>query len=120
MSPKSAQIVNQWFRGLNAGDMPSLLSLFSPSPRIRNAANPPLPGPAAPGQLLEEFFRRTCSRSFELLDMAESKADLFAAWKGSLTFPAGIAIGGIILAMPLTVTLRGVDRFRLRDGLITE
>ena len=121
MRDETTSLINAWFDGLNRSDMESLRSLFGPSPLIRNAANPPLEGPRAADQLLEDFFRRTTSRNFEVVDAAEIDEQAFAYWVGDLTFASGVTIAGVELTQPLTVTLRGVERFRLTpDGRISE
>jgi hypothetical protein len=120
MNATTELLVKRWFDGLNSGNLSELLPLFGPSPRIRNAANPPLEGPDAPRHLLEEFFRRTTARHFQLIDMAEDDGHVFACWLGTLTFAAGISIGDILLPEPLTVTLRGVERFQLEAGRIVQ
>jgi len=114
-------LIERWFDGLNRSDLQSLLTLFSPSPRIRNAANPPIEGSQAAKLLLEDFFRRTTSRHFDVIDAAEHDRQVFACWVGDLTFASGIKIAGIELSEPLTVALRGVERFLLTpDGRISE
>jgi SnoaL-like domain len=121
MKEQTTSLINAWFEGLNRSDLESLRPLFCPSPRIRNASNPPLEGPHAVDQLLEDFFRRTKSRHFEVIDAAEIDEQAFAYWVGDLTFASGITIAGVELTQPLTVTLRGVERFRLTpDGRISE
>lgn len=121
MKNETRKLIERWFDGLNRSDLPALLALFSPLPKIRNAANPPVEGPDAARTLLEEFFQRTCARRFELIDAAETDNQVFVAWKGELTFPSGTRIGDVTLAVPLTVPLRGADRFRIdRDGQIVE
>src|SRR5438094_169478 len=100
MKNEALELVHRWFDGLNRGDLPSLVALFSPAPRIRNAANPPVEGPNAARSLLEEFFQRTCARQFDLIATAENGDQVFAAWKGELTFPPGTRIADVTLAAP--------------------
>lgn len=99
----------------------NLLPLFGPSQRIRNAANPPIDGADAARRLLEDFFRRTTSRHFTLIDMAEGDGEVFACWTGELTFAPGVTIGDVCLQQPLTVALRGVERFHCdANGQVVE
>jgi SnoaL-like domain len=121
MREKAKLLVARWFDGLNNSDLGGLLSLFSPSPKIRNAANPPLEGPRAPQQLLTDFFERTTARRFSVVDMAEADRQVFAHWVGELTFAAGACVAGVRLAAPVTVQLRGVERFHFNaDDRIAE
>jgi hypothetical protein len=121
MNRESQSIITSWFDGLNQTDMDGLLALFAPAPRIRNAANPPMEGPDAARRLIEDFFGRTTKRRFELIDAAEGDGQIFACWQGTLTFPANLMIGDVRLEHPLTVPLRGVERFRLDpQGCISE
>jgi len=122
MTSNLESFLSRWFDGLNRGDLDGLLSLFSPAgSRIRNAARPPLEGPDAARKLLEDFFSRSCSRRFQLLDWAQVEDVVFASWTGSLTFAPGVDVGHVRLSRPLTVRLRGTDRFRLdSDGKIVE
>ena len=56
-----------------------------------------------------------------VVDAAEGDGQIFAYWQGTLTFPAGVMIGDVRLEQPLTVPLRGVERFRLdSQGRISE
>lgn len=121
MKKQTQEFVRAWFDGLNRGDMDGLLTLFGSSPRIRNAANPPVQGPNAPHQLLDEFFTRTSARHFELIDAAEADALVFVSWLGQLTFRKGVRIADVLLPDEMTVELRGCDRFKLdQEGRIEE
>lgn len=114
-------IAKAWFEGLNKTDMRQLLALFSADGAyIRNAAQPATSGSEAPQRLLEEFFARTASRHFALIDFTANETEIVAAWHGILTFRAGIQIADVTLAKPLNVVLRGVDRFVLEEGRIVE
>ena len=121
MRKQTKQLIDKWFDGLNRSDLRSLLTLFGPSPKIRNAANPSVEGSQAATVLLQDFFRRTTTRHFELVDAAEHDRQVFACWVGDLTFASDINLAGIDLTEPLTVRLRGVERFLLTpDGRISE
>jgi SnoaL-like domain len=113
MKPETNILIQVWFDGLNRGDYDRLLQLFGDNPVIRNAANPVIRGPEAPQKLLKEFFDRTSTRRFKLVDAAEGGDLVFATWEGELTFRKGIRIADVNLPQPLRVSLRGVDRFRL-------
>jgi hypothetical protein len=106
-------LLNDWFRGLNSGSISELVALFAESPVIRNAANPPTSGPAAARTLLTDFFNRTRSRTFTIVDAAENNDDVFAAWTAELVFRAGAQIGDLTLPCDVPVRLRGIERFRL-------
>jgi hypothetical protein len=116
MKTATLHLVQTWFDGLNRGDLDSLLELFGPVPRIRNAANPPSEGPDAARRLLEEFFDRTSARKFDVLDCAEGDGQVFASWSGELTFRPGIRIADVTLQHEVRVRLRGAERFRLDDA----
>jgi len=117
----TSNIAQAWFAGLNNSDMPQLLKLFSPDGAyIRNAAQPAISGPEAPQRLLEEFFARTESRHFAMIDYTINETEIVAAWHGILTFRAGIQIADVTLAKPLSVVIRGVDRFVIAEGRIVE
>lgn len=121
MESATKHVIDTWFRGLNEGDLEGLKELFDPSPRIVNAANPPSEGPTAVANLLNDFFTRTSERRFELLDAAEGDGEVFAAWMGHLTMTAGLRINDIVLAEPLNITLRGIERFQLSpEGKIVQ
>ena len=121
LTEQHRDLIGRCFTGLNEGSLDLLLPLFSPTQRIRNAANPPIEGPDASRQLLTEFFRRTTDRQFELVDAAVGDGQVFACWTGRLTFPEGLQIAEVKLTKPLTVTLRGVERFHLdAAGKISE
>lgn len=121
MKKQTINLVHRWFDGLNRGDLFDLLALFGPCPKIQNAANAPSEGPDSARRLLEDFFHGTTSRNFEVIDMAEAGNQIFACWSGELTFAAGITIGDVCLGEPLTVPLRGVERFALDEsGRIAE
>jgi hypothetical protein len=121
MRTETQLVIKAWFDGLNRTDIDGLLSLFAPSPIIRNAANPPMEGPEAARRLLEDFFHRTTARRFDVTDSAEGDGQVFACWQGTLTFAAGTMIADVLLEQPMTVPLRGVERFRLdQQGRISE
>lgn len=116
MRESVVRVLARWFDGLNAGEIDDLLALFAPSPFIRNAANPPMSGPMAARTLLMDFFERTRSRTFNLLDAAENDRQVFAAWTAELTFRKGARVGELALPFDVTVPLRGIDRFKLDDA----
>lgn len=121
MKKTTVQLVNDWFTGLNQSDISSLLKLFAPSTKIRNAANPMMEGENAARQLLEIFFQRTESRFLFPMEITQSGNEVFAHWKGYLTFKKGIQIADTVLDEPVSVPLRGVERFVLdENGKITE
>jgi hypothetical protein len=114
-------LIARWFDGLNRGDLPALLCLFAASTRIRNAANPPMQGPHAARELLEDFFQRTECRHFELIDAAAQDGELFAGWIATLVFRKGVSVAGRVLRDTITVELRGADWFKLdAAGCISE
>jgi len=110
---KHENLVTRWFDGLNRGHLPGLLSMFADTVTIQNAANPPIEGPNAANQLLEDFFQRTASRRFELIDMAERGDEVFAGWTGVLLFRKGASVAGRELRDNVQVELRGADWFKL-------
>lgn len=116
MRENTKLLVARWFDGLNNSDLGGLLSLFGTTPKIRNAANPPLEGADAPRQLLEDFFERTSARLFTVIDMAENGRQVFAYWTGELTFAPGVMVAGVCLTRPLKIQLRGVERFQLDEN----
>lgn len=121
MHNNASRVISEWFEGLNTTDLPRLIALFAPAPRIRNAANPPIAGPDAANKLLSEFFARTTSRHFEVVDWAAEGGQVFAYWTGTLTFPEGLKIADMVLPHELSVPLRGVERFKLdNSGKIVE
>jgi ketosteroid isomerase-like protein len=121
MQMKHADLVTRWFDGLNRGDLPGLLGLFADTVTIQNAANPTIEGPHAAKQLLEDFFQRTASRRFELIDMAEQGDEVFAGWTGVLLFRRGASVAGRVLRDNVEVELRGADWFKLNAaGRISE
>lgn len=109
-----SNVAETWFEGLNCSDMSKLLGLFGPNgARIRNAAQPLISGAEGPRRLLEDFFARTESRHFAMIDHTITANEVVAGWHGILTFRAGIQIADAKLTKPLSVALRGVDRFVL-------
>jgi ketosteroid isomerase-like protein len=121
MKNETVQLVQNWFNGLNQSDIHSLLKLFAPSTKIRNAANSLMEGENAARQLLEIFFQRTESRFLFPMEITQQGNEVFAHWKGYLTFAAGIQIADTVLDKPVTVPFRGVERFILDDnGKIVE
>lgn len=121
MKKETVQLVQNWFNGLNQSDIISLLKLFAPSTKIRNAANPLMEGENAARQLLEVFFQRTESRFLFPMEITQQDNEVFAHWKGYFTFAAGIQIADVVLNKPITVPLRGVERFILdENGKIVE
>jgi hypothetical protein len=75
----------------------------------------------AANKLLDDFFERTATRRFRVLDAAVQGNQVFAGWEGELVFRAGITIAGMTLPTELTVHLRGAERFQLNsDGKIEE
>lgn len=115
MNPQIADLLCQWFDGLNRGDIAALVSLFSSTCRIQNAANPPDEQPGAAERLLKDFFRRTEARCFELVDVAVAGRTIHACWTAVLTFRPGVAIAEITIPTRLPVLLSGVDVFDLDD-----
>jgi hypothetical protein len=114
-------LVARWLDGLNRGDLPGLLELFAPEPRIRNAAHPPVQGPDAARDHLRGFFERTASRRFDLIDLAVVDDQIFAAWRGTIVFAKGAQMGPNTPRRPVEIELRGVDWLRLDDrGKIAE
>jgi len=117
---KYAALVTNWFDGLNRGDLTGLLGLFANTAWIQNAANPPVEGPDAARHLLEDFFQRTASRHFELIDMAEQDDEIFAGWICTLVFRKGASVAGRLLRDNVRVDLRGADWFKVNSaGRIT-
>lgn len=108
-------LVNRWFDGLNRSDLADLLGIFAETPWIQNAAHPPIEGPDAARTLLEDFFERTASRRFELIDMAEHGDEVFAGWIATLVFRKGATVAGRVLRNDVSVEQRGADWFEL-DG----
>jgi limonene-1,2-epoxide hydrolase len=121
MNQAQRELVTRWFEGLNTEDTAALLSLFGPTPRIFNAAQPVREGPTAARELLNDFFGRTSAREFKVIDMAATGRHIFAAWEGTLEFRAGVRIADVTLSKPLTHHLRGAERFSVdTEGRIQE
>jgi|CXWL01.1.fsa_nt_gi ketosteroid isomerase-like protein len=122
MTKNTQHIIPTWFESLNRGDINKLLPLFGNNCRIKNAAHPVIEGKNAPKQLLSDFFARTESREFRLIDCAENGDEVFASWEGIIVFKKGLSIAGLqSLIAPLPVRYRGVERFKFdQAGFIEE
>jgi hypothetical protein len=121
MTQRCKTIISDWFEGLEKSNLERLVKLFSPHPRICNAANPPAEGRDVARQLLTDFFTRTSARRFNVRHAAEGDGHVFAAWDGELTFRPGVRVADVTLRSPLTIQLRGVERFQLDgNGLIEQ
>lgn len=113
-------IIQNWFDGLNAGELEPTTALFDPYEQaITNAANPTVTGPAAAAEVLHEFFTRTTARDFLVHTMAHGEKVSFAHWTARLTFADGATVAGHTVA-PFTAEIEGVDTFAFNsDGLLS-
>lgn len=102
--------VDAWFAGLNLGDADMVKAHFAPVHRIRNAANPPIEGPRAVDDLLQEFFVRTSQRDFTVHGVAHSTSRAFARWTADITFADGATVAGHVVD-EFTTTFDGIDVF---------
>jgi ketosteroid isomerase-like protein len=108
---RTINLVNSWFTNLNQTNLNGVLNLFASTSKIKNAAQPIIEGSKAAKTLIEGFFARTHDRFLYPMEIAQIGDVIFAHWKGYLTIEKGIEIAGIKLEMPLTVPIRGVERF---------
>jgi limonene-1,2-epoxide hydrolase len=112
-------IIQNWFDGLNAGDLEPTIALFDPHEQtITNAANPTVAGPDAAADVLREFFTRTTERVFVVHTIAQGEQVSFAHWAAQLTFAERATVAGHTVN-PFTAEIEGVDTFAFNpDGLL--
>lgn len=104
-------IMLEYFRAEEAGEIEAVVDLCDENVVVRNAANPPQTGKEGAREYVTSFKNRTDERRFQVLAMAQNGNISFAWWEARLTFKAEIAFGPITTKRPFSVTLQGVCRF---------